>query len=266
MSENRGKTMRYYIMSDIHSFTRQMENALRSAGFFRDTERHKLVLLGDNFDRGSEAKEMQSFLIERLKDPDTILVRGNHEDLYERLAWQEHGCPTTENTWNGTFDTACQLTGFSREEAENCRESFVQAIRNTPYYRQIIPAMVDYHETRNYVFTHGYLPVAMIEGRCAYRPDWRQAGSEDWKSAHWLNGMEVSLSVHGLSKTVVCGHTSSSFGHSQLEHYGPEFGEGAVFTPYYGRGIIGIDACTIESGFVNCLVLEDEEISSDGTT
>lgn len=257
--------MRYYVMSDIHGFTRQMEDALRGAGFFDDTEPYKLILLGDNFDRGSEAKAMQRFLLERLKDPDTILVRGNHEDLFEQLVWREHGRPTPENIWNGTFDTACQLTGFTRQEAESCRESFVQAIRNTPYYRQIIPAMVNYYETRHYVFTHGYLPVTMGGGHCAYRPDWRQAGSEDWESARWLNGMEVSLSAHGLSKTVVCGHRSCSFGHSRFEHNGPEFGEGAVFTPYYGRGVIGIDACTVESGFVNCLVLEDEEISSDGT-
>jgi len=38
----------------------------------------------------------------------------------------------------------------------------------------------------------------------------------------------------------------------------PEVGEGADFSPYYGNGFIGIDACTAYSGKVNVLVLEDE--------
>ena len=44
---------------------------------------------------------------------------------------------------------------------------------------------------------------------------------------------------------------------SKYEHKGIEFGEDADFSPYYGPGIIAIDACTAFSGKVNCLVIED---------
>ena len=43
----------------------------------------------------------------------------------------------------------------------------------------------------------------------------------------------------------------------KYEHKGTEFGEDADFSPYYGPGIIAIDACTAFSGKVNCLVIED---------
>ena len=58
-------------------------------------------------------------------------------------------------------------------------------------------------------------------------------------------------------KTIVCGHWHTSYGHSKYEHKGTEFGEDADFSPYYGPGIIAIDACTAFSGKVNCLVIED---------
>jgi hypothetical protein len=45
-----------------------------------------------------------------------------------------------------------------------------------------------------------------------------------------------------------------------LEGKGTERGAGADFSPYYGEGIIAIDASTANSGKVNCIVLEDEEI------
>ena len=60
-----------------------------------------------------------------------------------------------------------------------------------------------------------------------------------------------------FNKTIVCGHWHTSYGHSKYEHKGTEFGEDADFSPYYGPGIIAIDACTAFSGKSNCLVIED---------
>lgn len=49
--------MRYYVVSDIHGYYTQMKSALEKAGFFSDTTPHKLIMLGDLFDRGHEAKQ-----------------------------------------------------------------------------------------------------------------------------------------------------------------------------------------------------------------
>lgn len=58
-------------------------------------------------------------------------------------------------------------------------------------------------------------------------------------------------------KTILCGHWNCSYGHAQFEHKGSEFGPDADFSPYFGPGIIALDACTAHSGHVNILVLDD---------
>lgn len=43
--------MEYYVAADVHGFFTQMAAALEEAGYFVDTVSHKLVLLGELFDR-----------------------------------------------------------------------------------------------------------------------------------------------------------------------------------------------------------------------
>ena len=63
--------------------------------------------------------------------------------------------------------------------------------------------------------------------------DWRNAGSDDWWEARWINGMDAwSQGVCEQGKTIVCGHFHCSYGHSQIEHKGSEFGEDADFEPF----------------------------------
>ena len=58
-------------------------------------------------------------------------------------------------------------------------------------------------------------------------------------------------------KTILCGHWHSSYGHATYEHKGSEFGHDADFSPYYGTGVIALDACTAFSKKVNVIILED---------
>lgn len=78
-----------------------------------------------------------------------------------------------------------------------------------------------------------------------------------WEKANLTIYEAAAYSGIGADKTIVCGHWHTSYGHSKYEHKGTEFGEDADFSPYYGPGIIAIDACTAFSGKVNCLVIED---------
>ena len=50
--------MRYYVTADIHGFYTPLITALTKAGFFADSAPHKLVILGDLFDRGKEALKL----------------------------------------------------------------------------------------------------------------------------------------------------------------------------------------------------------------
>lgn len=59
------------------------------------------------------------------------------------------------------------------------------------------------------------------------------------------------------NKTIVCGHWHCSFGHSKYEGDGGEFDNNPNFAPYFGEGIIALDACTPVSKKINCIVIED---------
>lgn len=104
--------MRYYVISDVHGYYTQMKSALEKAGFFSDTTPHKLIMLGDLFDRGHEAKQLQQFILEQMEQDKIILIRGNHEDLFVELVTTDAGMPYSYHKSNGTYDTALQLTGF----------------------------------------------------------------------------------------------------------------------------------------------------------
>ena len=258
--ENRGEEqgiMRYYVISDVHGYYTQMKSALEKAGFFSDTTPHKLIMLGDLFDRGYEAKQLQRFILEQMEQDKIILIRGNHEDLFVELVTTDAGMPYSYHKSNGTYDTALQLTGFDPVMASIRHYDFADAAKDTPFYKEIIQAMLDYFETEHYVFTHGWIPsIPNRDKSYSYISSWREADREQWNQARWFNGMDAAQTADE-NKTIVCGHWHTSYGHSKYEHKGTEFGEDADFSPYYGPGIIAIDACTAFSGKVNCLVIED---------
>lgn len=258
--ENRGEEkgiMRYYVISDVHGYYTQMKSALEKAGFFSDTTPHKLIMLGDLFDRGHEAKQLQQFILEQMEQDKIILIRGNHEDLFVELVTTDAGMPYSYHKSNGTYDTALQLTGFDPVMASMRHYDFADAAKDTPFYKEIIPAMLDYFETEHYAFTHGWIPsIPNRDKSYSYISSWREADREQWNQARWFNGMDAAQTADE-NKTIVCGHWHTSYGHSKYEHKGTEFGEDADFSPYYGPGIIAIDACTAFSGKVNCLVIED---------
>ena len=132
--------MRYYVVSDVHGFYAPLIQALTDAGFFDDAEPHKLIVLGDLMDRGREAVKTQEFILKQMEKDAVILIRGNHEDLYEDLVTQDCGIPYDFHLSNGTYDTALQLTGFDPVMARIRNFAFANAGKETPFYRQIMPA------------------------------------------------------------------------------------------------------------------------------
>jgi len=155
------------------------------------------------------------------------------------------------------YDTALQLTGFEPTWAHIQNYDFADAAKQTPYYEKIIPSMMDYYETEHYIFAHGWIPcIADRRTGFSYYSDWRNVDAFEWKRARWHNGMDAAQSCME-EKTILCGHWHSSYGHWKYEHKGSEFGEDADFSPYYGKGIIALDACTAFSGKTNVLVLDD---------
>ena len=132
--------MKYYVTSDVHGFYTPLREALANAGYFNDDAPHKLLIAGDLFDRGGEATALQDFILDLMDRDAVILIRGNHEDLYEELLTEDRGLPYRHHVSNGTYDTALQLTGIERDRALAAPISFAKAARETPYYQKILPA------------------------------------------------------------------------------------------------------------------------------
>ena len=254
--------MRFYVTADVHGFYSPFREALEAAGYFSDTEAHQLVILGDLFDRGKEAPQMQDFVLQQMEEGGILLIKGNHEDLFEDLVTVDRGIAYEHHLHNGTYDTALQLTGRSILLAETGNWELAWEARRTPFYREIIPAMRDYYETERYIFAHGWLPGIDENGLWRYRADWRDADGEEWRRARWINGMDAARTFPE-EKTVLCGHWHASYGHAKYEKKGREFGPEADFSPYYGPKVIALDACTAVSGRVNVLVLEDGVLSGE---
>ena len=231
---------KFFCVSDIHSFYDKFMEALTVAGFDRNNEDHWLICCGDYFDRGDKPAEVMEYLSGL---PRKVLIRGNHEDLLEACCVNAYAC--FHDIANGTVDTI-RIFGQHENFAECCDRTID---RIWPF----LEGLEDYFETKNYVFVHGWFP--------AWIPEWRNASRVEWDKARWKNGMmwahQGDLEPGG--KTVVCGHFHTSWGHCHLEEPGCEDEhEHGDFSPYYGNGIIAIDACTAFSGQVNVVVIEDE--------
>lgn len=257
--------MRYYVTADVHGYFSELMAALTEQGYFEDPQPHKLIVCGDLFDRGTEALPLRAFILDLLAKDQVILIRGNHEDLALQLLhnWHRGSYLQPHHHTNGTVDTLCQLTGTSTRELYSNAEQVGRAFLRDPYIQKIIPTMVDFYETDHHIFTHGWIPcmpISVASNQMEYVPvaNWRSADKTMWEKARWINGMEAAhAGIVEPGKTIVCGHWHCSFGHCRYENDGGEFDNNPNFFPYYGNGIIALDACTSISKKINCIVIED---------
>lgn len=245
-----------FVVSDIHGYYDEMKEALDEAGFNPENENHWLIVCGDLWDRGSQPVEVMKYLQSL---PRKVLVKGNHESLLQELC--DRGYPGSHDYSNGTFDTVCELgnAGLGNSFDECCLVSYQRT-------KNFIDSMVDYFETKNYIFVHSFVPLKNLDGlpmyytknrKFAIDPDWRYAHASDWEAARWGNPFDLAKKGFLPDKTLVFGHFHTSWPRHKYENK-PEFGEGADFSIYHGDGYIAIDGCTAYSGKVNVLVLEDE--------
>ena len=255
-----------YVVSDTHGYANKLKKALTKKGFFDDPDR-KLLLCGDICDRGMQAVELCDFLVELLDEERLILVKGNHEVLFEQMIKQiadggvcEVASYGSHHYRNGTWHTALQLADMDEGHAVAFPQMLLGRLMRTPFYQKLLSAGVNYYETKQYIFTHGYIPCIDNIKSYSYRKDWREASDDEWQRAMWLNGMQMACGFHirEPKKTIVCGHYHTSWGHHFVDGRGSEFDRDADFSPFFADGVIAIDACTAASGRVNVLCFDTD--------
>jgi len=262
--------MKYYVVSDVHGYCTYLKKALDDAGFFDEKEQCKLIVCGDLLDRGTEAGELIEFMIGLMKEGKLIYILGNHEELMVQCLQEiarggvyEIASGMSHHYRNKTWHSLLQISGMSEIEAYNSPLELVRSVLNSPLYKELLTICIDYYETPNYIFTHGWIP-CITEGyrpytEYKYDPNWREADVESWRRARWFNGMELACkhNIKEPEKTIVCGHWHTSYGHSQINRTCSEWGDDAVFSPFSAEGILAIDGCTAHSSVVNCVIIED---------
>jgi len=261
--------MALFAVADIHGFFDETKKALDDAGFF-DSAENKLVLVGDALDRGKQACETVEFLLGLHREGRLIYIFGNHEELlYKCLediaggALAQIASGDSYHYRNGTWGTLLQLSKMSVNEALLYPDELIRRVRESDYYRELLPSAVNYYETDKYIFCHGWIPLDVrivdMTAIYLYNSNWRNADETEWHRARWRNGMEMACvrNIREPGKTVVCGHWSTSWGHSHISGICSEHGDDAVTEPFYADGIIAIDACTARCGRVNCVVLDE---------
>ena len=111
--------MKYFIVSDIHGHYKELKQALVKAHFNPYEERHRLIVLGDMFDRSEESRAVYKFIKNLCDKGYAYVVRRNHEKfLIDYLDG------TSINPFN-------YLNNGTKEKfAAECEAAFTEAIRN----------------------------------------------------------------------------------------------------------------------------------------
>ena len=249
-----------FVVSDVHSYYDEMKKALDEAGFDPENENHWLISCGDAMDRGPKTQEVIDYLMGL---PRCVLIKGNHDSLI--MDCLNRGYAQNYDYSNGTFRSIIDLAPNAKIFGEACDVAYNKV-------KPFVDRTVNYFETKNYIFVHGWIPLICNDDlpmyytknrKFEFNPDWRHAHTSEWEQARWLNGMNMAR--QGFvepEKTIVVGHWHCSYGHMldsiKTDNWISEFEEDAVWEPYYGNGVIAIDRCTAHTGEVNVLVLEDQ--------
>ena len=264
--------MKYFVISDIHSFATAAKRVLKLAGFDKKNKHHTLIVCGDIFDRGSESLEIYKYLKSIPKNR-CILIKGNHESLYFELLKKDY--PHRYDYSNGTVRTFCDLVNFPYrllDDAEwvEIREK-VKDHEVTKWLQST--QWVDYFELDKYIFVHSFIPrrdefeyledLDVIE-----KPfiDWREKATvEEWEKARW--GNPIKQYKHKFfdhekakGKTLVVGHWHSWAFHNELGNI-----EGKNREIYYSNHLIALDGGVTQEWLgeyiliphPNVLVIED---------
>ena len=227
--------MKYFVFSDIHSCLTELKAALNQAGYNENDETHKLLFLGDAFDKGAKHFETYLFFKKNIKNDKLIWVIGNHDNYLLHSLSINKSSRFTETTIR---DIAKGLDG----NAVNYSDSeCIKVLKDNGVDKFIISNTLNYFETNNYVFTHGVIPFNIDN---TYDHNWRNRPNKDWY--RYINTGFIKLLDNNIripNKTLVCGHQYC--------------GVKKDTKPFITDGLIAIDGNCYKTGIMNVIVIED---------
>ena len=260
--------MKYFVISDIHSFFSEMIWALKKAGYDKTNKDHMLIICGDVFDRGDESVQLYNYL-KSIPKSRKILIKGNHESLL--IDAINRGKFYQSDLSNGTVRTVLDFLNISFEYLVYNQQECCDEFKKLSVWKWLnSKEWKDYYELDNFIFVHSFIPLhnpsnTNIYGNfnyndyLVYDKDWRLNMSEnEWEEARWgcpwrqLNCGLFDEEIKN-NKILVCGHWTVSDMHKE---YNNEYGNYSI---YCGNNLIGLDTCTALSRDVNVLIIDNNE-------
>lgn len=241
--------MKLFVCSDIHGFYSEFKDSLKKSGYDKNNPNHKLIILGDFFDRGSEAKLVKDFIMKEK----AVLIRGNHDDSLMRL--YETGYIKRHDYTGGTFNTMEQLGEADSGETNRVLADF--RLKNKDlmdlYYK-----MPYYYIVKDILFVHSWVPNV---------DDIVKATRDEWHSATLTSlskkvdlvkfGGAINLYPYTNIKTIVFGHHKAD-DICGMENYDGNgvYTEAIKMLKTKNLTLYGVDGRVEETGKIPVLVLE----------
>ena len=181
-----------YAIGDIHGQIHMLEALVERVPFQEEDE---IVFLGDFIDRGRDSKAVVEFLLGfRREYPNTVFLRGNHEDmLLDYLAG------------GGSYYQGVYLMNGGHATLENYRDERGD-VRLPPEHLKFLNALEWIHTSRGFIFVHaGLRPGVPID-------------SQDPMDLLWIRE-EFLHAEYDFGKPVVFGHTQTDGLNNRLPYY-----------------------------------------------
>ncbi len=240
-------SVKIFAVSDIHGHYTELTDALAKAGFDSTNTDHMLICCGDCFDRGSENRAVLEYLSAL---PRKILIKGNHEDILERVIERRYLDST--DIYNGTDTTVEEFFGEESIDRHG-RIDLSESANTVETLKNFIGSMYDFFETEHHIFTHAWLPITEKDGQAVLHPDKEHAPNNLWQESRyteWFTAYTQGLTVE--NKTIVCGHRASYNAYRIDESRTPE-----DYSMYCAPGIVALDSATIRTKNINVYVTQD---------
>ena len=208
MSESNTPNGRLFAVGDIHGCLNELEELLDQVS---PTPDDQVVFLGDYVDRGPDSAGVILFLMAfRKEHPQTVLLRGNHEQMFlDYLA----GSDPANFLFNGGTKT---LSSYQTRELWPIPDEHKRFVEELDYY----------YETEDFIFVHAGL-----------RPEVPLA-EQTPEDMLWIRREFIS-SDYDWGKTVVYGHTPLQEPHQEGRRIGLDTG------CVYGRTLT---CCEVRTG------------------
>ena len=249
---------KFFVFSDVHGEYDALLTSLREAGYDEYNPHHRLVSLGDSFDRGPNSLKIFNLL----QRTNAICVKGNHDVMFQE--YLEKGMDgefvlfnIIHNGLGATIKSFAQ--GLVPIDDSHVTIQQLELVRNKASACQTalkwLKELPLYFETKNCIFVHAGIDPTL--------PNWKDTPEDfllwDIEKSHY--------DCPNTIKKVFIGHHHAFRVRQNGEAAGLKetkindmicYGNTDEHRPYIYRNKIAIDGCTNYTKKVNVVVFEDE--------